>query len=61
MDWNLRSVKGTVRVRGHVRGYVSGFVDGNLDGILHGQLNATLSTDGQITPADEEGDDGNHA
>ena len=61
VDWNLRSVKGTVRVRGHVRGYVSGFVDGNLDGILHGQLNATLSTDGQITPADEEGGDGNHA
>ena len=61
VDWNLRSVKGTVRVRGHVRGYVSGFVDGNLDGILHGQLNATLSTDGQITPADEEGGDDNHA
>ncbi len=61
VDWNLRSVKGTVRVRGHVRGYVSGFVDGNLDGILHGQLNATLSTDGQISPADEEGGDDNHA
>lgn len=61
VDWNLRSVKGTVRIRGHVRGYVSGFVDGNLDGILHGQLNATLSTDGQISPADEEGGDGNHA
>lgn len=61
VDWNLCSVKGTVRVRGHVRGYVSGFVDGNLDGILHGQLNATLSTDGQISPADEEGGDDNHA
>ncbi len=55
VDWNLRSVKGTVRVRGHLRGYVSGFVDGDLNGILHGQLNATLSTDGQITPVEEEG------
>ena len=61
MDRNRHSVKGTMRVRGHVRGYVSGFVDGDLDGILHGQLNASLSTEGQIDPLEEEGGESHHA
>lgn len=50
----VRSVSGTVRVRGRVRGYVSGYVDAEIDGVLHGQLDANVTVGGQITEGGEE-------
>lgn len=45
----VKSVSGTVRVRGRVRGYVSGYVDAEIDGVLRGQLDANVAVGGQIT------------
>ena len=49
----LKSVTGTVRVRGRVRGYVSGYVDAEFNGVLRGQLDANV-TAGTITEGGEE-------
>ena len=48
----VKTATGTMRVQGHVRGYISGVVDADFDGILHGQLNASVSTEGQVTPTE---------
>lgn len=45
---------GTMTIRGHIKGYITGMVDADFNGVLTGQLDANISTEGSVTPVEEE-------
>ena len=52
------AAEGTMTVKGHIKGYITGMVDADFNGVLQGRLDATVSTEGAVTPVEEEIEEG---